>query len=313
MKSVWIGKHIPFSWTLSEEQYEEFLDRDFFLSGNFEPLADWKYLPAFSDFNTALAAIMKVADSADEHPESTRLLQALSHQIVIALRYSSAEESERMLVALAKYIIEAIDLCPLEKLQPIARMEGQWPSLVKLKDTRPRRKGSRETSLLCDKLKQLQLGADLPIKELGSGESNRFAYLMVRTIRDNHAMLQRRKSANVSGGDNSSTASNGRSIPPWVRKCALPFDKRSPEEWFEVGWEALMEATKQQPERVRKLRSLGKFRADKYLQADDSNRKTQKSRESNIRSGIKEKLHAAFLRLVKKRTKTKRRSRKKSK
>lgn len=82
-------------------------------------------------------------------------------------------------------------------------------------------------------------------------------------------------------------------FPEWVKRAAeLPeFSKASAAEWFSVGWAALMEATNCQPEKLRELRALGKYREKHRSTAKPGSR----TRESDIRDGIKTSLKRAML------------------
>lgn len=82
-------------------------------------------------------------------------------------------------------------------------------------------------------------------------------------------------------------------FPEWVKRAAeLPeFSEASAAEWFSVAWAALMEATKRQPEKVKELRALGKYREKHRSTAEPGSR----TRESDIRDGIKTSLKRAML------------------
>jgi hypothetical protein len=82
-------------------------------------------------------------------------------------------------------------------------------------------------------------------------------------------------------------------FPEWVKRAAeLPeFSQASAAEWFSVAWGALMEATNRQPENVKELRALGKYREKHRCTAKPGSR----TRESDIRDGIKTSLKRAML------------------
>jgi len=71
-------------------------------------------------------------------------------------------------------------------------------------------------------------------------------------------------------------------------------------DWFETAWQALLEDFDGHPERDPELRKTGHYRAthstDKYSGSQPT--ATPKTREANIKDGIKEKLRKAIQRIA---------------
>ena len=90
--------------------------------------------------------------------------------------------------------------------------------------------------------------------------------------------------------------------PAWVKKCwALsPLTKQTAKEWFNVGWDALMEATEGHPERDPELRPLGIYRARHSVYEGAQKKETPGTVEANIRDGIKARLLEAVTSLSQK-------------
>jgi hypothetical protein len=70
------------------------------------------------------------------------------------------------------------------------------------------------------------------------------------------------------------------------------------DEWFDAGWNLLLEETQGHPERHPDLRQLGTYRKAKTIAANLTPNLGGKASESNIRDGIKERLKRAFVEVV---------------
>ena len=252
------------------------------------------------------------------------LLQSLAHQLVDAFVFSASDGSLRSLAALAKYLIEIMDDYPAELLRPLTRRQTVWPSLVGLTDLKtervnPGRKTVPQTHGLREKLEDLELGKKVRLKSLSLCEPNRIARLIIGTMVDNRRLLQKLRKAEQSNPEEFRHRCKLAEFPEWVAKCRVPWNMRTRSEWFEIGWEAVLEATDNHPERIPEFRVLGQYRADKYDRETEKAAKTlakaglkpkrpiaselkpdgSKSRDTNIRDGIKTKVRDAFSNLAK--------------
>ena len=90
--------------------------------------------------------------------------------------------------------------------------------------------------------------------------------------------------------------------PAWVKNCweLPPLTKRTAKKWFNVGWDALMEATEGHPERDPELRPLGIYRARHSVYEGAQKKETPGTVEANIRDGIKARLLEAVTSLSQK-------------
>ena len=70
-------------------------------------------------------------------------------------------------------------------------------------------------------------------------------------------------------------------------------------DWFDLGWAIVLEESKGHPEANPQLRPLGLYREKHSLLEGQQKTVTHKTRESNIRDGIKEKVQQAFEQLAK--------------
>ena len=78
-----------------------------------------------------------------------------------------------------------------------------------------------------------------------------------------------------------------------------PFSKTTWTDWFDLGWAIVLEENKGHPEANPELRPLGLYREKHSLLEAQQKTVTHKTRESNIRDGIKEKVQQAFEQLAK--------------
>lgn len=316
-------KHIPFRWQLSDDELEDLRSRDFFVDRSMVGFDDWRQLSGFSEWDTISHQIALLAERVDREPENLVLLESLAHEVIKALAYSWADGSVRSLFAIAKYTIGILDDYSPERLSPIARRRTSWPSLVGLTDLKterknPDRKTTPQTHALREKLENLELGKKVPLKSLSLCEPNRIARLMIGTMLDNRRLLQNLRKAERLNPEEFRNHYKVTEFPEWAAKCRVPWNMRTRSEWFEIGWKAVLEATDGHPEKTRDFRALGQYRADKYDRETEEASKTlaksgiktkrhksksplkdPKSRESEIRYGIKWRVSEAFSALAK--------------
>jgi hypothetical protein len=77
-----------------------------------------------------------------------------------------------------------------------------------------------------------------------------------------------------------------------------PLSVRNWKRWFEVAWELLLAEHSGHPEKVPRLRKLGEYRSNHSVKEAAQTEVTAKTREANIRDGIREKLQNAVKRIA---------------
>ncbi|MCX6925811.1 MAG: hypothetical protein NT154_21785 [Verrucomicrobia bacterium] len=174
-----------------------------------------------------------------------------------------------------------------ERLQPIARRRFLWPFLKAWKE----RFGDDHKSLL----RQIQLGYELPFscEALGrirrSNITSRTAVMLLCRL---DAYRQKR---------NTWAGYMRHPRVEWEEMAArlAPFSAATWLNWFEAAWKALLDDHDGKPEAAPELRRLGLYRASHSTESYGGTQKTvtSKTRESNIRDGIREKLRKAVKRL----------------
>jgi len=94
-------------------------------------------------------------------------------------------------------------------------------------------------------------------------------------------------------------------LPDWVGKLsALPVltenrSEKNFKDWFEIAWLALIAVCPEgKPEKVAVLHRLGEHKKNHSLNRDAQKKVTDRTRDSNIRAGIKEALKQAARRLI---------------
>jgi hypothetical protein len=174
-----------------------------------------------------------------------------------------------------------------ERVRPIARRRFLWPFLKARKE----RFGDDHKSLL----RQIQLGHELPFscEALGrirpSNLTSRTAIMLLcrldayRPKRSTWAGFMRHPRLEWEG----------------MAARLKPFSAAMWSDWFEAAWKALLDDHDGKPEADPELRQLGLYRASHSTEMYGGAQKTvtSKTRESNIRDGIREKLRKAVKRL----------------
>jgi len=92
------------------------------------------------------------------------------------------------------------------------------------------------------------------------------------------------------------TKADWRNWPQWAKACCtLPtLTKDTAANWFEIGWQAILEETNSRPEDVPELRALGEYRAKHSERAGQQKRATPRTAAVNIRARIKERIAQAL-------------------
>jgi hypothetical protein len=276
--------------------------------------ADLKSLAGYNEFHGAAEAMHRVSETVETAPENLRLLHCLAFHAIRHIGGVSSTDpaAPRCLLALAQYIIHLLQAGQDEYLQEIAQTRLDWPCFVTLKDlAKPRiKKRQDESCVLRDWLKSIQLGEACPVKDLSNVETNRLARSMIDSIEENRRRLaQRNEALKLKKSD---LAEFNRRFklyvfPAWALKCGSlrPLKEGAWKEWFEVGWEALLDVTQGHPETYKDLRRIGQYREKVYERKrriglkNAKRRDTTKTRNSLIRDGIRWKVRAAFRRITK--------------
>lgn len=193
-----------------------------------------------------------------------------------------------ILAALSEYSIRCLRQVPTDSLKPTAECLEEWPSMVGQKDLVHRvRKSTAEEdphlSTTRDWLDSIALGTHVLVKSRSGSVPSLFAQRMVDTIEANRDLMR--------GWPNQSP-DRYQPRPDWVVRCStLPaLSPDSWKQWFEVGWSALLEATKGQPEKDESLNPLGQYRLGRASHPE--------KKSVYIREGIKASLQQAFKELV---------------
>jgi hypothetical protein len=174
-----------------------------------------------------------------------------------------------------------------ERVRPIARRRFLWPLLKARKE----RFGDDHKSLL----RQIQLGNELPFSCEALGRIRR------SNITSRTAMMLLCRLDAYRPKLNTWAGFIRQPRLEWEKMAThlAPFSAAMWSDWFEAAWKALLDDHDGKPEADPELRRLGLYRenhsAERYGGAQKT--VTNKTRESNIRDGIREKLRKAVKRL----------------
>ena len=88
-------------------------------------------------------------------------------------------------------------------------------------------------------------------------------------------------------------------IPQWIKNAGklAPLTKESAPQWFEIGWQLLVEKHKGHPENDEQLRKLGSFRRLHYVHQEQQKNDTARTTQSNICDGIRQRIREALISL----------------
>jgi hypothetical protein len=328
VRKFWI-RHVRFTWQRNEYEAAMPDDKPWFQSGEPPIFEDECSYSGYEHYMAAERALYCLVLKAEEDPKNLIFLKWLAHGVVSALDYPGAPDKlgvrTEMLLAVAESVVGSLNRADEEVLIALAKKRSDWPCLVTLKDLKSPRviKRLEEWDSLKIRLERLGLGAEAPLKNLSSVMPNRLARSMVATIEDNQRALRGRQRALEIKESDPVKFDTGFEIlpfPDWAEKCGtLPAltEEGASKRWFEIGWEALLEATEGHPEQFRELWRIGKYRKDAYQQSVPTQRtagraetprhirpkgakerSTERSNAANIRDGIKSKIRRAFMRLA---------------
>jgi len=173
----------------------------------------------------------------------------------------------------------------VERVRPIAQHRFFWPFL----------KASKER--FGDEHKRI-------VKEIQLGDAAPFSKDALARIRENNIPVKMAMTSLC-------RLENCRKTPSWfalyqktewerLARNLKPFSADTWHEWFEVAWQAVLADYDGHPERDTELREKGQYRAEHtFTHAIGAQKKTiSRTRETNIRDGIKEKLKGAIKRLA---------------
>jgi hypothetical protein len=312
-----VVQHIPFRTFLEDEDVEGLLRGSFLNAAPGERDWDIKSLPGYPEYLKAFPPSEDFLTAADADPRSVLLTKRILLQIICFIEHQVCREESalnaraicdeiplpwplqhqvelpatRTILGLLDYLIGTLQNLPASVQRACAPDRDQWPCLVSMSDL-------RSNSPLRPRLKELKLGTNPGSGRPNPNELNRICRLMIETIQENkRAVEELRRAQEIERLDPLRFHACYQVIPfpQWAFKCAAlkPLSIEGAwKEWFDVAWEAVLEATNGHPERDPRLRPLGKFRNNRRV-VKDGNAKAG-TREANIRDGIRSSLKRAF-------------------
>ncbi|HXI83599.1 MAG TPA: hypothetical protein VNL17_05860 [Verrucomicrobiae bacterium] len=242
---------------------------------------------------------------ANDCDKENALIQAMSQtdRGLAELRANAAKGNRLAMGSLLRMIgdhVQWLDGLSYRKeqfLQSYARKAVEWPMMVSL---RPRR--MKEVAA---HLERLEVGKTSAIASgrgarWGTGWGGKmpsatlYALVMVETIHANQ--WQVRFSQMVWRCRREPLKGVWEKIPRWAKDCLTlpPLSKKTSDEWFKVGWMALLEYTNGKPESIPELRVIGEHRKRHSVQTGQQRAITPRTAEVNIRNGISERIRDAM-------------------
>jgi hypothetical protein len=207
------------------------------------------------------------------------------------------EDAMRMLVTFLHEVVDWLTGVSCRQPELVAKIASQrfaWPVLL------ARHPGfARETNGF---LKRIQLGEACPYYSksnqwgIGWGGKISVATLWAEgihaTIEANRSHLRIAKRL----GRNNELKAEWKKIPQWAKDCLTlkPLTRDTAPQWFEVGWQAILDETNGKPESVPELRALGEHRAQHSEHSGQQKRTTPRTAAVNIRARIKERIAQAL-------------------
>ena len=242
-----------------------------------------------------------LADGAKHHPEAIQRLRQLLDYCRAALRKLVERGNKHAAVSLVSAVWDGVtDLTRLAHKQPaqfrkIANHSFAWPALIS-----PHPSYKRANAEL---LELLEVGRRTALKASGRSRwSTRrianevllsaMAYVshLLCAVPVRQAMQQAKQTdaSLVFDVTIPSIAHKSAALPKLTRETA--------DQWFDVIWELVMQATGRHPERDRVLTRLGQYRADHCTTRYGGTQMipTRATQQANIRDGIKSQLRRAF-------------------
>ena len=244
-----------------------------------------------------IARDLKKMDLYDLHLRCKLSAKELSHRIDNGNR-----EAADSLVQLGIYIagiLEEQSVKHLEIFKFIAELQPVWPALVA--------PTPHNSQYVKKRMKMLGLASksDFSMHPQARWSPSNIAtwnaISIIGTIRANQEWKKIRQTL-ITENRNSPIPIKFTAPPAWVKKCweLPPLTKRTAKEWFNVGWDALMEVTDGHPEHDSELRPLGLYRTRHSVYVGAQKIETPGTVEANIRDGIKARLLEAVTSLSQK-------------
>jgi hypothetical protein len=273
---------------------------------------------AYTEFLNAFHAIGEFVEVAKGDPENVVLTKSLLLQILAYLEDETLNEESlvgaaplleeehgvsptmklrlrapatRILISLAVYLVDLIERLSPNIQRSCAQETSKWPCLVSLSDL-------RSHSPVASRIRTVKLGSRPGVGRPYPNESNCIINIIIDTLKKNQLAVQDLREAEaVKAQDPASFRRrfHVERFPSWALKCAdlKPLETDGAwKEWFEVGWEALLDATGGHPEKNRRLRPLGLYRIRRT--AARLGKTSSGTIEANIRDGIKTVIRRAF-------------------
>jgi hypothetical protein len=207
------------------------------------------------------------------------------------LQYLVSQKDQSALASIADIATDAtrtlseLSRQALERVRPIAQHRFFWPFLKASKECF----GDEHKRIV----KEIQLGYAVPFSKDALARVRK-DNITVRTAITRLCRLENYRKPLSWFGLNVKTE--------WQRLAIKlkPFSADTWHEWFEVAWQAVLADYDGHPERDTELRETGQYRAEHtFTHAIGAQKKTiSRTRETNIRDGIKEKLKGAIRRLA---------------
>ena len=252
--------------------HHEELDLQRFTLDYLKGQLDWCPAPNTTWKDYAVEAASRGAYEGLRH---LRLLVSRKNQHALSSLADIATEATRTLSALSRQAVG--------RVRPIARRRFLWPFLKARKE----RFGDEHKQTV----KKLRLGDAVPFSE-DALPRIRENNLSVKTAIAYLCQLEEYRKPPSWFGPYAKTN--------WQRLAAKlkPFGKGTWEAWFEVAWQALLADYSGHPEKDPHLMNLGLYRAEHSYEMPAQQKATPRTREANLRDGIKEKLKRAIERLA---------------
>jgi len=238
---------------------------------------------------------------AEETRHLVWLATAILGELDARAQANQQEAAEQLLHLVTDFVVALDQLAHQnpELLRPLVKANLGWPCVLSAK------RESVTDGLAIVKLLGVGEEADFGISAkkrwqvFGSTRANEVAVDIVCTIKANQKWLAYRKGF-IHERKNIPCHMEFPSPPKWVLDCAAlpPFSKASAVQWFEIGWQAILEATNGQPENDARLREIGKYRERHSIQQGHQKSLTSHTADVNIRDGIRTRIRDALARIA---------------
>lgn len=207
------------------------------------------------------------------------------------LQYLVSQKDQGALMSIADIATDATGMLSkissrdVERVRPIAQHRFFWPFL----------KASKEH--FGDDHKRI-------VKEIQLGEAAPFSRDAIARVRENNITVRMAMTCLCRLEDYRKPPTYfGLNVKTEWQRLAMklqPFSAGTWHEWFEVAWKAVLADYDGHPERDMELMKIGKYRAERVkIEGPQEVVKLNKTRESNIKDGIRESFRLAIKRLAK--------------